>query len=59
MNSINTVKHELKSVLSWVCLSVPRKGGIHSHCTTGGTQLRSDSFRVSHVQKNKSIDLEH
>lgn len=53
------VKHELKSVLSWVRLSVPRKGGIHSCCATGGTQLRGDSFGVSHIRRNMGIDLGH
>lgn len=59
MNSRNTFKHELKCVLSWVHLSVLWECGIHSHCTTGGTQLRRDSFGESHVQRNMSIDLGH
>lgn len=59
MNSINTLKHEPNSVLSWVDLSVPWKGGTHSCCTAGGTQLHSDSSGLSHVQRNMSIDLGH
>lgn len=59
MNSINILEHELSSVLSWVHLSVPWKGGIHSRCTAGGTQLCGDSFGVSHVLRNISIDLDH
>lgn len=59
MNSINILEHELKNVLSWVHLSVPWKGGIHSCWTAGGTQLCGDSFGVSHVLRNISIDLDH
>lgn len=59
MNSMNTLTREPKSALCWVHLSVPWKGGIHSCCAAGGTQLRSDSFGGSHVQRNTSIDLGH
>ena len=66
MNSIHEdahyVIHELKSVLPWIYsltdLCATERYS-NSWYTIGGSQLSSDSFDISHVQRNMSIDLGH